>query len=184
MPKRVRERVQTWPMKVINQAMTIKSQNELLLLDLLLAYKELKRGDAGRLKECLPELKRLIGVIYQAAEEVDGTFSHKRGNSPVWLDVSLAIEKDYPDTRTRLATIEQKLGLDAKPSGHLLNEIRKDLIFIINKVAGIHVDILRIPIPKNRDDNEDQESFEEPAILDINSLNLIRKSGEFKTPNL
>lgn len=183
MPKRVRERVQTWPMKVANQATIIRSQNELLLLDLLIAYKKLKRGDPGRLKECLPELKKLVGIIFQAAKEVNGKFAQRQGNSPVWLDVSLTIKTDYPDTRTKLATIEQRLSRLSPDT----KEICKDLILIINTVAGVHADILRIPIPEqppaSGEESLEESTFEEPAILDINSLKLIRNSGEFKFPD-
>lgn len=191
MAERARKRVQTWPMKVVNQATIIRSQNELLLLDLLLAYKELKRGDSDRLKGCLPELKRLIGVIYQAAKEVDDTFPSEHGGQPVWFDVSLRIKRKYPDTRATLAGIGQKLESSSKPSGYLLKEILKDLIRILNIVMDIQVDILRIPIPEQPATSGEEstgepaapEPIEEPTILDINSLKLIRNSGEFKFPD-
>ena len=180
MARRTRKRVQTWPMKYVNQATIIKSQNELLLLDLLIDYNQLQRSEFNRLKDDLPNLKKLVGIIYQAAEQIDDEFSHK---SPVWFSVSLKIGRDYPDTRTRLSTIEQRLASVTNPSGHLLGEICKDLVLIINKVVEVHVDILRIPIPENPD-TEDRESSEKSAILDINSLNLIiRNHGELKSPN-
>lgn len=171
-------------MKFVNQATIIKSQNELLLLDLLIGYKQLKLGNLSRLKDDLPELKVSIGIIYQAAEQIDAEFSHK---SPVWFDVSCVIVRDYPDTRTRLATIEQKLsGLlpNDKPSSKLLNEIHRDLIPVINTVASIHADILRIPLPRppKKEEAEDAETDTDDAIiLDVKNLRLIR--NQFKLPN-
>lgn len=171
MTKRVRKRVQTWPMKYVNQATVIKSQNELLLLDLLIDYKQLKLGSVDRLKEDLPRLKELIAIVYQAAEQVDGTFNHK---SPLWADVSYDIITDYPGARTRLAALEKKLS-----AGNSLKEIRQELILTINTVAKIHADILRIPLPKPPPGDEVEPEEEAPIILDIKNLNLIRSSGDF-----
>lgn len=165
-------------MECVNQGITIKSKNELLLLDLLIDYSQLKRGDVSRLKKDLPELKELIGAIYGAAEAIDGTFAHKPGNLPVWADVPRRICRDYPGVRTKLVAIEQRLQ-DADLSCRSLKEIRRDLVLVTNTVIEIHADILRIPIPKNPDGNEAEDN-EAPAILDINSLKLIRKSGDFK----
>lgn len=182
--KQVRKRVQTWPMRYVNQGTIIKGQNELLLLDLLIDYSHLKRGDALRLKKDLPELKELIGSIYEAAEAVDGTSTPKPGNLPVWADISRRICTDYPGAYTRLSGMEKKLSSE-KPSGHLLREILKELILVTNKVIEIHFDILRIPIPKPLPaQGQDGQGLTEeaPTILDINSLKLLRNSGDFKTP--
>lgn len=172
-------------MKFVDQAAIIKGQNELLLLDLLIGYKQLKSGKVDRLMDDLPKLKELIGIIYQAAEHVDGMSSHNRGQTPVWSDVSCVIVEDYPDTRSKLATIEKKLSRlspDDKPSSKLLKEIRRDLIPIINTVAGIHADILRIPLPRppKKEESEDADT-DDAIILDVNNLRLIR--NQFKLPN-
>lgn len=179
-------------MKVVNQASTIKQQNELLLLDLLIDYSQFKQGNVSRLKKDLPELKELVGTIYGAAEIVDGTFDHKPGKLPIWSDVSRRICRDYPDAYTRLTGIEKKLSANEKPSKHLLKEIFTDLVLVTNKVIGIHFDILRIPIPKPpTEDGQkppeevpailDAEDDEAPTIWDINSLKrMFRNSQDFK----
>lgn len=176
-------------MKYVNQATIIKSQNELLLLGLLMDYSQLKREDVSRLKEDLPDLKKLIGIIYQAAEQIDGTFNHK---SPLWSNVSFRICDKYPGARARLANIEHKLQ-DARLSGRLLKEILGDLVLVTNTVIEIQFDILRIPIPtpppvdgpaplKEEAPAVLDPDEEVPTILDINSLKLIRNSGDFKPP--
>lgn len=184
--KQVRKRVQTWPMEFVNQSTIIKGQNELLLLDLLIDYSQLKRGDASRLKKDLPELKELIGVVYGAAEQVDGKVNHRPGQLPVWSDVSRRIVRDYPGAYTQLTGIEKKLSSNEPPTGRLLKEIRGDLVVVTNTVIRIQFDIFRIPIPKPPPDNgemPEEVPEEAPIVLDINSLNLIiRNSGDFKLP--
>lgn len=168
MARRPRARVQTWPIKFIDQATAIKAQNELLLLDLLMSHQELKLNNPGKLEEVLPSLKERVKAIYQTAKLVTGMFSHK---PPTWFDVSQRIKEAYPDTCTEL------LGLERKLKAGKVNEARKDLIFIINTVASIHADILRIPIPKS--EGTSAGAF----ILDVNNLNLIRNHTEFKLPD-
>lgn len=176
-------------MKFVDQATIIKSQNELLLLDLLIDYSHLKRGNVDRLKKDLPEIKELIGIIYGAAEAVDGEHTPRSGNLPVWADVSRKICRDYPGTYTNLTGIEKKLSSNEKPSGRLLKEIYRDLVIATNTVIRIQFDIFRIPLPKPPpvDGQDGQETpseapEEEPIILDIKNLKLIRSSGDFKLP--
>lgn len=164
MPKRAR--VQTWPIKFVGQATIIKSQNELLLLDLLMSHQELKINNPGKLEEVLPSLKQRVITIYQAACKVKGQFSHA---PPTWFGVSQDIKEDYPETYTDIAALGRKLR------SKKIDEARKDLIVIINTVAGIHADILRIPIPEGASAGA--------FILDVNNLNLIRNHTEFKLPD-
>lgn len=130
-----------------------------------MSHQELKIDNPGKLEEVLPSLKRRVGVIYQAAKKIKGNFSRK---PPTWFDVSQQIREDYPETRTKL------FGLERKLQKQKFDEVRRDLISIINTVVNIHFDILRIPIPK---------SAGGAFILDTNNLNLIRNHIEFKLPN-
>lgn len=102
------------------------------------------------------------------AKKVKGEFSRK---PPTWFGVSQQIKEDYPETCTDLAVLGRKLQAGK------IDEVRRDLIVIINTVTSIHADILRIPIPKSEGDSAGA------FILDVNNLNLIRNHREFKLPD-
>jgi hypothetical protein len=134
---------QPWPSSAYPFCETIVSKNDLFVMSLVLAHKELKADNPKWLAGLLPSLEAATKIIYDAAIELGPIVEEIPADElPLWARQINKIVKEYPAVLLKLRELEPILR-----AGRVI-DARREIVELFNISAKIQVQFIKIALDK------------------------------------